>query len=61
MNVEKVLEKAGGVRAVSDHLGVSHQAIYLWVRNGYIPLTRVRALAEMAGIKPEVVAKREIP
>lgn len=50
MNVEKLIEKAGGVKPVANALEVSTQAIYKWQRDGYIPLKKIRAIAELAGI-----------
>ncbi|MDA1044134.1 MAG: Cro/CI family transcriptional regulator [Verrucomicrobia bacterium] len=50
MNVEKLIEKAGGVKAVADALKVSTQAIYKWQRDGYIPLRKIRAIANLTGI-----------
>ncbi len=61
MRVEKIIEKAGGVEAVASALGITIQAVYAWQRNGYVPLNRVREVAKMAGMKPEAVARREIP
>lgn len=60
-HAEKMVEKAGGVEAVASHLGITINAVYAWQRAGYIPLNRARAVAELAGVKPEIVAKREIP
>ena len=50
MNVQRMVDKAGGVQKVADELGISHQAIYKWVRDGYIPLKRIRAVATLAGV-----------
>ncbi len=60
-HAEKMIDKAGGVEAVAASLGVTLQAVYSWRRSGYIPLARARAVAELAGVKPEVAAKRVIP
>lgn len=61
MRVEAIIEKAGGAKAISEELGITTQAVYKWARDGFIPLKKVRAVAAMAGLKPETVAKREIP
>jgi len=50
VNVEKVIEQAGGVKNVSNQLGISTQAVYKWQRDRYIPLRKLRAVAELAGI-----------
>lgn len=51
MRVETIIEKAGGVRAVAEELGVTTQSIYKWQRDGYIPIKRMREVAALAGIK----------
>lgn len=61
MRIEKIIEKAGGVEAVASELKITIQAVYAWQRNGYIPLNRVRAVASLAGMSPEAVARRVIP
>lgn len=50
MNIEKLIEKAGGIKTVADQLGVTTQTIYNWCRQGYIPLMRIRDVAALAGI-----------
>lgn len=53
MRVETIIEKAGGVRAVAEELGITTQSIYKWQRDGYIPLKRMREVAKLAKIAPE--------
>lgn len=52
MRVEKIIERAGGVRAVAEELGVTTQSVYKWQRDGFIPLKRMKEVARLAGIKP---------
>ncbi len=61
MRVEKIVEKCGGVDVLAASLGITPTAVYSWLRAGYIPLRRARAVAELAGLSPETVAKRVIP
>lgn len=61
MRVEVVIEKAGGARRVAEELGISTQAVYKWLRDGFIPMKKMRAVAELAGTNPERLPRREIP
>lgn len=36
--------------AFADELDVSRQAVHQWVTKGYVPLERVRPIAEMTGV-----------
>lgn len=48
--IEEAVEKAGGAIKLARKLGITHQAIYLWVRRGYAPIDRAERLEKMTNI-----------
>lgn len=44
------VEKAGGQAVLAGRLGVSQQAISLWVRRGFAPLKRTDEIAQVTGV-----------
>jgi DNA-binding transcriptional regulator YdaS (Cro superfamily) len=48
MEIQKIIEKAGGARAVAERLEISTQAVYKWKR---VPAEHARTVAKMAKIK----------
>lgn len=49
-NIARAIELAGGVKALSVALGVTHQATYLWVRKGYVPMPRAVEIEQRYGV-----------
>lgn len=42
--VEAAIKAAGGATALAKKLKVTHQAVYNWKRNGWVPLDRALAI-----------------
>lgn len=38
--IRSTIKKAGGIMAFAEALGVTHQAVYQWIKRGYVPLPR---------------------
>jgi DNA-binding transcriptional regulator YdaS (Cro superfamily) len=60
--IKKAIEMAGGANPLAAKLGVSHQAVYVWLRNGWVPAQRALEIEKLFDIpradlfKPELVA-----
>ena len=60
--IKKAIEKAGGANALATKLGVTHQAIYTWVRRGWVPAQRALQIEIIYDVprgdlfKPELAA-----
>jgi hypothetical protein len=48
--ISDAVEKAGGAVVLGKKLGITHQAIYLWVRRGYAPVERAIQLEKLSGV-----------
>lgn len=48
--VSKACEKAGSQRALSLSLGVTEQAVCVWVKQGWVPLRRAQEIETLYGI-----------
>ena len=48
--IEKAIEKAGGVTALADFLGVSRQAVHQWKEQGFVPTHRVVEIETEYGV-----------
>ena len=49
--VELAIKEAGGQGALAHQLGVSQQAISLWKRRGYVPLSRLTEIEAQYGVR----------
>jgi len=60
--IKRAVELAGGANALAAKLGVSHQAIYVWLRKGWVPSQRALEIEKLLDIprvdlfKPELAA-----
>ena len=60
--IKKAIDIAGGANPLADKLGVSHQAVYVWLRKGWVPAQRALEIEKMFDIprvelfKPELAA-----
>ena len=60
--IKKAIEMAGGANALATKLGVTHQAIYTWVRRGWVPAQRALQIEIIYDVprgdlfKPELAA-----
>jgi DNA-binding transcriptional regulator YdaS (Cro superfamily) len=42
--IDKAVRSAGGAASLAAKLGVSHQAVYQWIQNGWVPSERALEL-----------------
>jgi DNA-binding transcriptional regulator YdaS (Cro superfamily) len=60
--IKKAIEMAGGANALAAKLGVTHQAVYVWLRKGWVPSQRALQIEHLFDIpraelfKPELAA-----
>ncbi len=60
--IEKAIDMAGGANPLAHTLGVSHQAVYVWLRKGWVPAQRALEIEKLFDIpraelfKPELTA-----
>ena len=60
--IKRAIDTAGGANPLAHKLGVSHQAVYVWLRNGWVPSQRALEIEKLFGIprvelfKPELAA-----
>ena len=60
--IKKAVDLAGGANALALKLGVTHQAIYVWMRKGWVPAQRALQIEHLFDIprvelfKPELAA-----
>ena len=60
--IQKAIDMAGGANPLATKLGVSHQAVYVWLRNGWVPANRALEIEKLFDIprvelfKPELTA-----
>lgn len=50
--IQRACDQVGNQAALGRELGVSHQAVSAWVKQGFAPLDRVPQIAELTGIPP---------
>lgn len=62
MNVSEIVRSLGGPVSIGRHLGISSQAISLWIRKNRIPAERVPDLELLArGLGADVRAEQMRP
>jgi DNA-binding transcriptional regulator YdaS (Cro superfamily) len=60
--IKKAIEMAGGANQLALKLGVTHQAVYVWLRKGWVPSQRALQIEHLFDIpraelfKPELAA-----
>ena len=58
--IEKAVKIAGGASALAHKLDVTHQAVYVWLRKGWVPPRRALEIEKLFGVpridlfKPEL-------
>jgi DNA-binding transcriptional regulator YdaS (Cro superfamily) len=55
MDVQVLVEKAGGVSKMAARCGVSHSTVCGWKRGNFLPGNRVRQIAELLTIPVEAL------
>jgi hypothetical protein len=48
--IDRAIEAAGGVVALAKAVGVAHQVITRWKKDGHVPAKRVAAVAAMFNV-----------
>jgi len=57
--IDKAVRSAGGAASLAAKLGVSHQAVYQWIQNGWVPLERAMQLEKLYDIpRAELLSPR---
>ena len=65
--IDKAVELATGAVQLAARLGVSHQAVFQWIKRGWVPLSRAIEIEGIYGIprhellKPELVEALHAP
>jgi len=60
--IQRAIDMAGGANPLAAKLGVSHQAVYVWLRKGWVPAQRALEIEKLFDIpradlfKPELAA-----
>jgi DNA-binding transcriptional regulator YdaS (Cro superfamily) len=60
--IKRAVDLAGGASLLAHKLGVTHQAVYVWLRKGWVPPQRALEIEKMFDIprvelfKPELAA-----
>ncbi len=60
--IKRAIEMAGGACALAFQLGVTHQAVYIWAKRGWVPMQRALEIERLYPIprtellKPDLVA-----
>jgi DNA-binding transcriptional regulator YdaS (Cro superfamily) len=60
--IRQAIDLAGGANPLAHKLGVSHQAVYVWLRKGWVPAQRAVEIEKLFDIprvhlfKPELSA-----
>jgi len=48
--IKRAVEQAGGAAKLGAALGVSHQAVYVWIRRGWVPNDRAVQIEQLYSI-----------
>lgn len=49
-HLRRAIEQLGGVKSFAKEYGITHQATYLWLKKGVVPLDRAVAIERRQGI-----------
>lgn len=49
-HLRQIIDSAGGIIPFEHAMGVSHQAIYQWIKRGHVPLARAIEIRDRYGI-----------
>lgn len=66
-NLNKAIALGGGILAFSESLGVSHQVVYQWKKQDYVPTERALLIEHLYGvpyrdmIKPDIAGRLAQP
>ena len=48
--IKRAVEQAGGAAKLGAVLGVSHQAVYVWIKRGWVPNDRAVQIEQLYAI-----------
>jgi DNA-binding transcriptional MerR regulator len=51
--IREAVALAGSQKQLAEDLGVSKQAVQLWVKQGYVPKARIEEIERLYGIEPK--------
>lgn len=54
-SIKAIVARLGGARPLADRLGISHVAVYAWIKANSMPLDRACALADELGIDRDLL------
>lgn len=55
MDVDGLIEKAGGLDQLAEQLGVARTTVSDWKRLGFLPGSRIPQIMDVLGVKPDDV------
>lgn len=58
--IKEAVAEAGSMTALGEMLGVTQQAVSLWVAQGYVPLARAKQIASFTRIPEARLVSPEI-
>lgn len=58
--LRRAVKFAGGVTAFARSIGVSHQAVYQWLRRGWLTPARAQQVSELYGVPAAELLNPEI-
>jgi hypothetical protein len=58
--VQKAIKEAGGQVSLAHQLGVSQQAISIWKRQGFVPISRIVEIEAQYGVPRAELVSQEI-
>jgi DNA-binding transcriptional regulator YdaS (Cro superfamily) len=58
--VQKAIKEAGGQTKLANQLGISQQAISIWKRQGFVPISRIVEIETQYGVPRSELVSQEI-
>jgi hypothetical protein len=58
--VQKAIKEAGGQASLASQLGISQQAISIWKRQGFVPISRIVEIEAQYGVPRAELVSQEI-
>lgn len=53
--LKEAIQRGGGIIKFAKSMGVSHQAVYNWMRRGWVPLDRAVSIEAVFGVPSESI------
>ncbi|MEN9936013.1 MAG: putative antitoxin of bacterial toxin-antitoxin system, YdaS/YdaT [Chloroflexota bacterium] len=58
--IKEAIQRGGGIIKFAKSMGVSHQAVYNWMRRGWVPLERAVVIEAIFGIMSEQIVEPSV-